>query len=287
MTYTVIAPKEGLASLLGNEDRDLGLLAHAVIAIGVGSGGNPGHDRVSPLVPFSAVNLLRRLRAVDSRIVDRLGGNHRRLRGLGKWLLAVSSLVVVASCTTTVHGRGSPKFGNAPSTSRHAASSLAFPSTCVPHAIRPEGAPFCYRLPAGYADYSTRSDYALGWTYRSEVAIGQGDLITVAAIDMHQDSDRLSRHALLRTWVGNQRMIVGSLGAVTAASDMTTLFIDGARAWVQDVAERSGPQLASVRVFTVVRGRTLLSIHCQYLPGHASVLTACQSVVGDIQLVSL
>jgi hypothetical protein len=222
-----------------------------------------------------------------SVVVDRFGAAERPTRRHITGLLAVVVVVVLSSCTTTVAGRGIHRFESPSARPKPSSTSNVFPATCSARAIRPPGAPFCYSLPAGYTDSSSRADYSQGWTYRSEVMRGQDALITVAAFDMHQDSDSLSRRALLRGWVGSQRMVVGSLRAVVAAGTMREILVDGARAWIQNVTERYAGQVSNVRVFTVVRGRTLLSLHCQYNPNQPAPLSACQSIADDIQIVSL
>jgi hypothetical protein len=146
--------------------------------------------------------------------------------------------------------------------------------------------PFCFDLPVGYVA-SKRRDFANGWTFFSEVTAGKSDVITVAAFNMHQDSDHLSREALQKTWINDQKMVVGSLGTITAASRLSTLLVDGDRAWEQNVTQRFDGQTSNIRVFTVTLGNTLLSIHCEYSPTDPGALMGCQSVVSDIQITSL
>jgi hypothetical protein len=209
---------------------------------------------------------------------DRAVGSSRSLR------VALTAPIVAGilcgGCARALDGQGFATL-RPTSGSTVATSSQSEPS-CGSGSIHPIGAPFCYALPVGFSDYSDLSAYGSGWLYRSLISTDAHDLITVVAGDLRQDSATVSARQRLE-WFDSQRLVEGKLG-VAIASALTPTTVDGAIARSQDVSFDDGIRMQSI---TVLRGRTIVNLRCEWLRHPDAVHAACNEVLNSIQIRSL
>ena len=208
-------------------------------------------------------------------------GNHLLKRGLVWWLCGIAVVLASSSCSEVTNGRGL----GLPIPSDSTGSSPAFPSDgpdCGVGSVHPTNAPFCYPLPAGFTDFSFLQTYAPAWDYKSLVSITDEDLITVLAEDLRQDSDTATAHQR-QVWFASQRVVVGQSG-VTKVGVVRPTTVDGATATEQDAITSSGVHL---HVVAVLRGRTIVNLHCEWVQDRDAVERACEQVIANIKIVSL
>lgn len=142
-------------------------------------------------------------------------------------------------------------------------------------------APFCYPLPRGFRDDSTRIDYAYGWQWRTLVSRSQHDLIQVIGQPVQDDLDGLTGASAL-AFAQQQQLRVGVAG-VRTVSALQAVTVDGARAYRQDATFTNG---VSARTYTVFRGHAVVNISCQYLPADAPTVTpACDALLAAVQIL--
>lgn len=185
--------------------------------------------------------------------------------------------MLVAGCSTTVHGQGSA----AVSVSRSA--SAQGQSECDAGWVTAPGAPFCYPLPAGFADYSYLSDYEPAWTYRTLVSVDQHDLIAVLAIRIDFDASSESAAQLRSVYHRGPELAPGKF-ALKTASPTRRVTIDGATAFRQTGVFTSG---ISTDTTTIYRGHTWAEVECQSLDHPKKVAAACETVLRNVQIQGL
>jgi hypothetical protein len=151
-------------------------------------------------------------------------------------------------------------------------------SGCPPHAVTAPQAPFCYPLPVGFQDFSTRDDYAYGWDWRTLVALDAHDLIQVIAQPVDQDLDKLTDADAL-AFARQLALQAGALGVLHSGA-VTTSAIDGARAYSQDAQYAQG---IDAQNYIVMRGHHVVDISCQSTSSHAARVTnACNALLAGI-----
>lgn len=218
-----------------------------------------------------------------------------------------SCAVALAGCTPTVSGSGvlasvatsptpppltKPAFPSAtpptptptvvPSTPEPtiAGPSAAAGLVCPSKAVTAANAPFCYRLPPGFTDYSNLNNYGAGWTFRTLVSVGRHDLIEVLGYEYKTSTDSLSDAALRQFYNRSGRLNVGKLN-VTQAGPVQATRVDGSRAFQQEARYRDGVRTRSMRVYS---GRTVISIECQSKAKPAVIAHGCESIRSTIQI---
>ena len=168
-----------------------------------------------------------------------------------------------------------------PTISLSGGSVSSSPTSCAAGAVTVPGAPFCYPLPAGFADNSSATDYAYGWDWRTLVSIGTHDLIQVIGHPVQADLDTLTPVDALNFM--ESLLLRETTPGVLTATTLTNMTIDGARAFRQDAHYTIG---VDTQNYTILRGHSVVSISCQYTPSRATKVTAaCADVLATIGIV--
>src|SRR4051812_9144370 len=129
---------------------------------------------------------------------------------------------------------------------------------CPPGAIGAAGGPFCYPLPAGFRDFSTRQDYAYGWQWRTLVSAGPHDLIEVLGHPVTTDLSTLSEPAA-RAFVEQLRLRPEGVNIISAG-DVKRTTVDSMRAYQQDATYTGG---IAVRSWAVLTQNAAIYVSCQ------------------------
>ena len=155
-------------------------------------------------------------------------------------------------------------------------SSVSVPPVSPLHEICPAGVyqPFCFRVPAGFQNYSYLTTYGKGWMYRTLVSVGRHDLIEVLASRERTSTDTLSNTALRKYYDRTLRARRGRY-SVHRAGSVHRVRVDGARAFEQHSVFVDGVHGDTTTVF---RGRSIISISCQSQTLAGKVHTGCASI---------
>jgi len=173
----------------------------------------------------------------------------------------LAGLLTAAGCATSIAGSA------VPAPDRAVAAAACSGGTV----IQPKGAPYCYLLPAGFADttgkLSLQYQGANPSSYVSAVAVAPYDTIIVAVYPLRLNSDSLSESAL-------SDLINGALSDTAAAgikvvSQSTITSVDGARAVRLTVSKTDG-QFTSTLYFAF-RGYTEVELDCQWAQAQAVI----------------
>ena len=179
--------------------------------------------------------------------------------------------LALAGCSSTVYGHGT--VNSAPPRTT---------LSCAPGAVTATSAPFCFPLPAGFSDFTSKVPPEPKWTYQAIVSVAQHDLIEVVASSIGRDTDT-DTDAKLAERADQLRIKTGQF-ETSSAGGLVPLQVDGARAFEQSLRYTSGVGARSILVY---RGRTELRIACQFLEHGAEVQDACTRVIDTIQVVGL
>jgi len=235
--------------------------------------------------------------------VRRPGRSRLGLHGV----LGVLCLALAAGCTTVVDGTGRlaegvptpspnattpsepaapPHTGPADPTEQPTRRSLACGSA---RTIRPAGAPYCFALPAGFADVSksVTVDAGIGSErFRSGVAVSEHDrdVIIVTTYELQVNADPISDD-VLASGLANVLRQLSRQGFSFDSTTARRTTVDGARTFAYHARERQGRLQADV--YFAFRGRTELEINCQWRDVPGEIRRGCRSVLSSMQLTTV
>ncbi|SHG47602.1 hypothetical protein SAMN05443575_2051 [Jatrophihabitans endophyticus] len=190
------------------------------------------------------------------------------------------ALAASTSRTTSSGTAGAQTTGAAPRTHATTGETTAAALRCPAGAITASGAPFCYRLPSGFTDFSTITGYGEEWRYRTLVSVGRHDLVEVLASPI-ADTSTLSQRELRARFEDTLALRVGTYGFVRVGA-VTTTTVAGARAFRQPGRYRTGVRTDNT---TIYLGRTVATVACQSQDSPATVRIGCAEVKASLQLV--
>lgn len=168
-----------------------------------------------------------------------------------------------------------------PSTGPSASPTAASAPSCTPPAVTASGAPFCFTRPAGMRDYSSDTDYAAGWRFRTLVASGKRELVEVLGQPVAQDLDGLTP-AQSRAYAQRYALKAGA-GGVRTASALTPTTVADAPAYAQHARYATGVENDARYV---LHGHSYLYVSCQYLTQRALVQRSCAAVLASLRLAA-
>lgn len=140
--------------------------------------------------------------------------------------------------------------------------------------------PFCYKLPAGFRDYSYLKTYGKGWQYHTLVSVGRHDLIEVLGSREKHSYDKLDNGELRSYFDKSLRAKPGHY-SVKHAGAVKKITLDGNRGFEQHVIFTDGVHGDTTTVF---RGKAVISLGCQSQDQAARVRAACSSVHHSIRI---
>lgn len=217
-------------------------------------------------------------------------------------------LAALAGCSSTVAGTGTFAQGSATGTATPTETGSSSPTpTETPTSsgspgrsslscsggkvLQPKSAPYCYLLPGGFKDVSSLTSTTVGQSgeHPSSVALSTEtitpavrDLIIVLDFTLRLDTDTLADEDLVQqlTTLINQ---FESQGFTFDSKTPEQTKVDDARAFVYHAKAREGYFSDIVFAF---RGKQEVELNCQYKARQAQIQTACQSILGSLQIVS-
>jgi hypothetical protein len=205
---------------------------------------------------------------------------------------------LVAGCSSTVDGTGTPAANAAPLGGAPSGSGSASPSpsasagpgdggrqklSCSGSKISPAGSPYCFVLPSGFQDVSAsvRVSATIGQDkYRSAVAVGEQDLIIISVYELRQDTDDIADDTL----EGELKQVLGQLTRQGFTFDTTSAkktTVDGARSFGYHAGQQSTGLESDV--YFLFRGRNELQVNCQWKANEADIARGCRSVLSTLQ----
>jgi len=219
-------------------------------------------------------------------------------RGWSQVVVLAGLTVTLAACSSAVDGRGTFAADGASATpgASGSASPSASPSGTPARrtlrcsggkVISPSGAPYCYRLPAGFTDVSrsVTVDTSVGSEkHRSAVAVADRDLVIVTVYELLLDTDSVSDQTLET----ELKTVLAKLSRQGFAFDTTTAeksTVDGARAFGYHAREATNKLEANV--YFLFRGKTEVEVNCQWKQKAAEVQRGCRDVLGSLQVRSV
>jgi hypothetical protein len=212
-----------------------------------------------------------------------------------RWAVPTAALAcaLLAGCSTTVTGAAVPR---GPGVVAGRANPTPAPTPTPPPkrtslscmggtVVQPSGAPYCYLLPAGFADATNRLTLnfqtAQPSQYDSAIAVAVHDVILVVTYPLQRDSDGVPAEALAAQVRAVMARGVASGFRVTGDPVPTT--VDNDRAFRLSIRQQQGQYTAEV--YFVFDGATEVEINCQRAAKQADIDRGCQGVLDSIQVI--
>jgi hypothetical protein len=200
---------------------------------------------------------------------------------------ALAAGAALAGCATTVTGSARPA---APVTST-APTTTPTPTRRTTldcsggTVIHPHGAPYCYLLPAGFADATDQLTLtyqsATPGRYDSAVSVAVHDVVLVVVYPLRLDSDGFGQSQL----AGAVRDVLrqGESSGFTVVGDPTPTTVTGDRAFRVPVKQNQGQYTATI--YFVFDGFTEVEIGCQSAQRPQDVARGCAGVLSTVQII--